>query len=793
MTETALQRVERILSGKPTCPFDFFNNTMFYDPKPPEKGEYADRLKAQPVVAYAAVNAVSRGVALVFPPGAMSNGYAAYALAEDYAEKIYQATASENGGRGYNTTQRLKHRVAGEELLNRVILPNRLQNANVNALARDLYADKGVMGVIGFEGSVRTTRSNNALSQGATFQDWTFERWWGPRVIDSAAMMLHADHIYSRYGALEELLADQIQCGLLDDYRKHIGPGKNYDVVDAQGEHITLTDRAWETAKHIVDVVERGFRSDLALAALVGRFQIDDWLRSKHDATPIDRRKVHPVLAHRSAEELARMDRLKEMMLPYIAAKCAAWSKHEEHEGLNAYYTNNILPLTPELSADDTKALVAELFAYQPKGGFAHPVLGTASAVKTCAAKAGLSKTFDGSSARKPPLQIRDDRYFVARAQIFEDHHFGKLSVWEQAALKFILPAMESADLSTKAPKRFMYLCDPKGGAIAGDWARKHGVSYLKEAQSAEGQYARDNFYKAVILKADKAGRKATDALAREEMLAARGVGNVSSTLDFLDIRAAAQKNRAFVASPGEQRYSSRAHLALQTEFFDRNVEGLVLGKEWANHPHHNQLVVRAVLNAVGLVDRGYDGGKYQMEIFEYDHMADDAAARFKKMDLHDLVTAMAATVGPMLAQMPHVPDKATYLACARLLEITDKLVDPGRANVARVQNRETGKEETHEIIDWRAVDPALIGFMYTDPQKKADLSATKRGQTQSLRDRLRAQLLDVAVLEFEPADLKDLGEDYQAAWAKAHGYDASERYTRRDSDGVKHIANRPT
>lgn len=789
MTETALQRVERILSGKPTCPFDFFNNTMFYDPKPPEKGEYAERLKAQPVVAYAAVNAVSRGVTLVFPPGAMSNGYAAYALAEDYSEKIYHATAAENGGRGYNTTQRLKHRVSPEELLNRVILPNRLQNANINALARGLYPDKGVMGVIGFEGSVRTTRSNNALSQGATFQDWTFERWWGPRVIDSAAMMLHGDHIYSRYGALEELLADQIQCGLLDDYRKHIGPGKKYDVVDAQGQHISLTDRAWENAKHIVDVVERGFRSDLALAALVGRFQIDDWLRSKHDASPIDHRKVHPVLASRPADEMARMDRLKEIMLPYIAAKCVSWSKHEEHVGLHNYYLNNILPLSGEISAEQTKALKEELFAYQPRGGFAHPVLGTRAAPSV---KGDLSRAFDAQRVMKPQIQVRDEHYFAPRADIFEDHHFGKVSVWEQAALKFILPAMESADLSSAAPKRYMYLCDPKGGAVAGEWARKHGVDYLKEAQSAEDQHARDNFYKSVVVKADKVGRKATDMLAQEPLLAARGVGNVSSTLDFLDIRAAAQKNRAFVASRGEQRYSSRAHLALQMEFFDRNVEGLVLGKEWANHPHHNQMVLRAVLNATGLVERGYDGGKYQMEIFEYDHEA-PAQERFKKLDLHDLVTAMAEQVERMLAVTPHVPDRATYLACARLLELTDKLVDPGRANIARTRDRETGKEIAHDIIDWRAVDPALIGFLYTDPQKRADLSATKQGQPETLRDRLRAQLMQAAVLEFEPDDLKGLGEDYHAAWAQAHGYDAASRYTRRESDGVKHIANRPT
>lgn len=792
MTETALQRVERILSGKPTCPFDFFNNTMFYDPKPPEKGEYADRLKAQPVVAYAAVNAVSRGVKLVMPPGAMSNGYLAYALADNYSAKIIQATKTGDNP-GYKTTQRLKHRVSPEELLNSVILPNRLQNATINSLARGLYADKGVMGVIGFEGSVRTTRTNNALSQGATFQDWTFERWWGPRVIDSAAMMLHGDHIYSRYGALEELLADQIQCGLLDDYRQHIGPGKHYDVVDCKGENITLADRAWETAKHIVDVVERGFRSDLALAALVGRFQIDDWLRSKHDATPIDSRKVHDVLAKRTPEELARMDRLKEIMLPYIAAKCVEWSKYDEHDGLRNYYENNILPLCPHsLDQKKTKALVAEIFSYQPKGGFVHPVLDKRdTAVK---ATQETARHLFRASAQGNQLQVRDDKYFVPRSQLFEDYNFGDLSVWEQAALTFILPTMESTDLPVNSSKRFMYLCDPKGGEIAGDWARKHGVSYLKEAQSAEDQFSKDNFFKSVVQKNDAAARKALAQLSREPLLENRCVGNVSGTVDFLDVRYAAQKNRAFVASAGAERYSSRAHLALQMEFFDRNVEGLVVGKEWQNHPHHNQMVVRAVLNATGLVDRGYDGGKYKMEIFEYDAAAKDSAERFKKLDLHDLVSALGKTVEEMLDHVPHIPDKATYLACARLLEITDKLIDPGRANIARSVDRETGKEIAHEIIDWRAVDPELTQFIYSNPAKRADLMATAQGQPQSMRDRLREKLIKVAVIEFEPdrGDLEGLGTDYKAAWAEVHGYDKLQRYTKRQSDGVHLVKNGP-
>ncbi|QQG35329.1 MAG: hypothetical protein HYS17_07165 [Micavibrio aeruginosavorus] len=790
MSEPALQRVERILSGKSTCPFDFFNNTLFYDPPPPKAGEYADRLKAQPVVAYAAVNAVSRGVKLVFPPGAMSNGYAAYALADDYGGKIKQATAREEG-QGYKTTQRLKHRVAAEELMNRVVLPNRIQNGVVNSIARALYPDKGVMGVIGFEGSIRTTRTNNALSQGATFQDWTFERWWGPRVIDSAAMMLHADHAYSRYGALEEILGDQIQCGLLDDYRAHVGPGRNYDIVDAKGESITLADRAWETAKHIVDVVERGYRTDLAVAALAARFQLDDWLRGA-EGSPIDAKKVHPVLANRSADELARMDRLKELMLPYIAAKCSAWIKHQQHERLNDYFEKNVLVHNTDYDAEKTKALVKELFAYQPRGGFVHPVLdGRAPAER--AAQASSRAAF-AQSAAKGKIQARDDKYFVPRARLFEDHHFGLLSVWEQAALKFILPAMESADLPVNASKRYFYLCDPKGGQLAGDWARKHGHAYLKEAQSAEDMIDRKgNFFKAVIEKNDRQARAALENLAASPELAERGVGNISGTVDFLDIRQAATQNRAFVAAKGAQRYSSRAHLALQMEFLDRNVEGLVVGPEWHNHPQHNQMVVRAVMNAVGLIERGYDGGKYQMEIFECDPKAKGASASLRKLDLYDLVAAMAKSVEAGLDQAPHVPDKATYLACARLLEITDKLVDPGRCNLAYSMDRETGRQSAHELIDWRAVDPELTGFMYVDPAKRAALTASQGGGALSLRDRLRDKLLRIGVIEFEPKDLEGLSKDYEAAWIKVHGEDALQRYRKRDSDGVKHVVNKPT
>lgn len=156
----------------------------------------------------------------------MSNGELAYELVEKSSDKVRRSVVLRTGHDAL-TTQRLKHMVAGKELFTGVIIKNRVQNSALNGIAMGLRDGFGVMGVIGPEGAWRSTRNDNALSQGATFQDVIFERWWGPRVLDSAGMVLYGDHAYSRYANVEEVLGDQIQCGLLDDYRKHIGPARN--------------------------------------------------------------------------------------------------------------------------------------------------------------------------------------------------------------------------------------------------------------------------------------------------------------------------------------------------------------------------------------------------------------------------------------------------------------------------------------------------------------------------------------------------------------------------------------
>ncbi len=173
-------------------------------------------------------------------------------------------------------------------------------------------------------------------------------------------------------------------------------------------------------------------------------------------------------------------------------------------------------------------------------------------------------------------------------------------------------------------------------------------------------------------------------------------------------------------------------------------------------------MAVRAVLHATGLAKKSYPGGEYRMEIFVYD------GEKLKKQNLHDLVKTLGETVERSLDRTPPVPDREHYLALARLLEITDKLADPGRMNVLYSRNPQTGATKKEEIIKWSNVDSDLTGFWHTDRAKKVELMATAPGaESQSFRDRLRQKILDKGVQFFEPEDLKDMNEDYERAWLR--------------------------
>ncbi len=364
MSATARERVNRIINGeqRQNHPFDFINNLAFYSFPVDREQESVRRLLAQARVAVTTAVIAAKDMKLVMETGSMSNGLSAYRqILKD------KPKALERSEDGLLTTQDMKYQVAHSELMNNVVLPNRIKNQRAGDDLERLLPDYATVIVSDFEAPIRELYSNNALSQGATFQDPIYESFWVPLQYFLSGQGLTGDHAYSRNANPEELHDDLIQAGLADNLRS--SPGKDMFIIDGKkGGDVTLSDRAWETAKHIVDVVENGFKTDFSVAALIARFQLDDWLNGP-DHGPLDMKKVSPVLADRSPEDKARMAELKKLMIPYIADKCLSWSQYEKDPGLKAYVEKNVLPAQGTFKTENTAQFVDTILSYRPKGG----------------------------------------------------------------------------------------------------------------------------------------------------------------------------------------------------------------------------------------------------------------------------------------------------------------------------------------------------------------------------------------------------------------------------------------
>ena len=244
----------------------------------------------------------------------------------------------------------------------------------------------------------------------------------------------------------------------------------------------------------------------------------------------------------------------------------------------------------------------------------------------------------------------------------------------------------------------------------------------------------------------------------------AGGVKNIVSTNNFLNIAAAVEKNREFVAADGPQKLSPRARLALMMQWMDRNPQAIAVRKDWDVHHDEAQMMVRALQIATGLVERPFSGGRHKMEIFKYYQ----DGKTLEKQDMYDLVTTLGRTVDKMLSKEPPPEAREHYLAMARMVQILDMYIDPGRMNFAYSKDPETGATHKSEVINWREVDQDLMAFWHEDPAKQAELK--------DFRDHIRGKLLNIGVLYFNENDLKGLHEDYTAAWNEVRGKDASER-----------------
>ncbi|MCI5060997.1 MAG: hypothetical protein MRY79_07995 [Alphaproteobacteria bacterium] len=783
-----------ISSRKPLFPGDLINNDAMYSPRPDYESPYFRKLSMNAELFCSAGSIADKQYNNAFKPEAVTSGYYAYKAALQYPEKIKQNTAS-RFGEEFLTIQRLSDSVPKEVVEAEVLKRNLFASQQSAETIAHNFPDCALNLPSDREGFLRSIHDIYPILQGAGYEDWVFEKHiWGPEVLlDMDVAIYDGDKSYSRNGALEQGVILAIQYGqpMALDARN----GENIDVNDIHGRDISPVDQAWEDCKHIVDVVEKGFRTEASVALVLSRFMHDEWFETK--TGPILHDKVHPSVKNRSKIDTRRMKKLKELMLPYMAEKCDWKTLHavldNDKDGqLKAYWDKNIAPLQKKKKPDPK--ILEKIFAYQPRGGFEHPEY--SDLIKERRDKPKLSSSFNNANfvARMngAHADVFDTKW---RSKIFEDYDFERLGstsnpenpadknhiTSDQAMAYIITNAMRKSRPPAKNAKTLLHIGTATSGIEAAHFIHENGISDISELQTIYDPMTHGDKVYAEDIAGDATedyNDRTLEILRDEKWCQSRKVGRVIPLGVFSEIAKEASgrreslnaERREAISADGPRKMSSASALTCMKRFVDHQATGIVIPPGPLLDAAQYQLIMRAVLVATGQVERPYEGGKYDMEFFYDDNIVDKKGNKLppRKIDFGDLIILMGQTIEHLLNQPRPYDLRWHFVTMARMLDIYEKLTDPARCNVKTCMDVESGKVSKSEIISLRNIRPGFADFLFNDPGKAKQVRdiwhRLNRKEYPHLTPAVRGLLKIRAIHTFDDFDLADLPAEYKQA-----------------------------
>ncbi len=626
------------------------------------------------------------------------------------------------------------------------------------------------------ETMLRALKDVYPMTFGAGYEDAIFEiHKWGPDMLHNYNKGIHLrDHQWSRNAVPEEELAMAVQFGKSEPLQ--IRHGMSYDATDIRNRAVSVVDRAWEVARHIIDVTTWDvagtgkyegktfqFRTDPAVAYMATLFMYDEMFRSE-EYKAFDREWAHPVVKAFYADDNAQTHwrYLRDAMMPYMANHCNTMTLHEilKHDAaLSGYWNDVVLPTKDRQMPVNT--IASMVLGYVPRGGFDHKNLREKAA--KYAEKAG-DKLFKVTWADDPtavfktsyknapstPLGLRGAHSFDSSRdpEIFNDRNFAQLGNTSNpyadpnpdqynraqlAALQMISGFRETGLRPANAPRKFMYLDDPKNGYRAENFRFNEGakvndprnVSATFDSHAEAGKtYNQKHAPEAVEEYANHLRALIADphfADWREE----HGFGNAVGISDLVESAKIKEGLRESlntemydsIAASGPMRVASNVIETVARRLIDMEMDGIVI-PDGDLTPQSWRLIGESLLAVTGKAPRDYSGGSFSHEIFidrDYDKPVDERSAP-QKMDLADLMIhlTMKYKVAMEGKNPPLMRDETVTLA--RVADIYERIIDPARCNVEHDLHERSGKPSTSTVIDLTQVDPFFKKFAEFDP-----------------------------------------------------------------------------
>lgn len=711
---------------------------------------------------------------------AASSGWMAWRMAERFTAKVLEHSErlstiiQPNGTRisnkkdqRYFTICRMGEAVDAEVMAGDVFAVNyRNQMANTLVAANNLRnpetgeRDAYVIGPVHRENHMRNFAKIHALSRGTSFEDVTWEvHLWGPMLLhkDTTHGIYDQDHAWSRNAALEKAIGLAIQYG--SPIPLLVRRGETFHVVDRYGRPVSVVDQAWEDARHLVYEITRPHvyngheyqaRSETAAALMISRFMHDHMYRSGLPVAQggLDRDRAHEsVKAHyASKEEMARFDKLRDLMLPFLAQHCN-WPTLQEilnrDPHLQAYWDAHIAPAAASLKPVET--IKHEVLRYLPRGGFQTPEL--MKFVEVSADPVSARSSFNFPNMPDVPDGLHEDGF--ARdfdPEMFNDRNFAGLGrnrnpndtpdpdhlSFEQAACMSVLSAFRHDGIPPlDRPNRVLYLDDAKGGHAAAAFLEKHGIDDVSEmGLKFDGLTNAGSAFAEVVARESAADfrdriREIGKSGTYDRWRKANRIGmvdclsDIAASLNYTGRREATDTEmHEAIAASGSMHLSGEALETVARRLIDLEETGIVIPAGMMT-PLQARLTVEAVLVVLGKTPRTFSGGKYKMQIFmDFDYWKppqNRSPDNLVKLDLADLIIHLGVQVKGLLEQANPPDARELYVSMARLLDMYERVLDPARRNVVTVRDAFSGEDKKTEVIDLKQVDPEFLGFMSFD------------------------------------------------------------------------------
>jgi hypothetical protein len=661
---------------------------------------------------------------ILFVPEAITNGKPYLELAEKHESRIRQARD------GRLTTYRMG------EILNKDELDNLTEKNKNRAMTRlegfrRLYPYYSVMSPTGMEAMLKTLVKDAGFTNYQMLRDEDFEAFWIAVCLNSLRGGFADDVAYSRNGNFETFALFQVQYGLIP-FRPH----GDIDVVMPGKRVATPYDYTEMLFAHLLDVVPRGFTSDLSVKMAMRMIMLED-MRTNGMPHPVwgelKPERMNPKLRGLSAAHDRDFAKLRRDILLFMR-------DHNLDDNLGDMYGLDGYDCLREYYNDQISTLSLSV---SPGGGGGGRYEAQSQAKLDMDSKLKKKSLFNILSV-SIPYQLDGD-FFSSNPKLMPDHEFTRLGIAEQVALKAFMGLSETVKPSQKSGQSVLLLTDRRGGEIAGAHAVKLGMAIPAEVRGLKGSFSKNNFEAEVKAKNIHKSQKVIAELYR-----AHPDASISSSEQVEHDADVFRYYRQAISAPGADRLSGQAKIIYLEEMLRRQSTLAVFDRGWENSGMLTAIRSFARKIQLGLVARPINLPATHLNIADLSIQGAERNHPYVLASLGDDLDRLTSYMKRLYVLGTEDYPRQLVRGLLETVVFTDLYYN---------RNLNLAAGEGRPLIDWQAVPMSVKEGLETHKNKILDL-----------REEAKNLILKAGIVALSPDELTGQLELIDPDYLRAHG-----------------------